>query len=165
MKEKKSNRAVPYLYYEVEKKRNSKLLPQTKMSPNAHVMKLAQECFWVFPLILKLLYSSWMFSIQDLIKFLSGFQQKIWKSAIRIENLSQHFFYNHFSGRSSDCKSVTFYTTITIFELPNKTLLHKKRLKNLQKCSKKYYLYLHQICKKTLAWFVRLFLYRFSLRW
>ena len=49
MKEKKSNRAVPYLYYEVEKKRNSKLLPRTKMSPNI-VMKLAQECFWVFSL-------------------------------------------------------------------------------------------------------------------
>jgi len=31
---KKSNRAVPYLYYEVEKKeRNSKLLPQTKCPP------------------------------------------------------------------------------------------------------------------------------------
>jgi len=79
MKEKKSNRAVPYLYYEVEKKRNSKLLPQTKMSPNAHVMKLAQECFWVYPLILKLLYSSWMFSIQDLINFCQVFNKNMKK--------------------------------------------------------------------------------------
>ena len=92
--------------------------PKPKCPPNVHVMKLAQECFWVFPLILKLLYSSWMFSIQDLINFCQVFNKNMKKCNSNWKSLSS-FFFTITSLEEVPIVKVWNSTIKTIFELPN----------------------------------------------
>ena len=115
-KKKKSNRAVPYLYYEVEKKGIQNCSPKPKCPPILlwNLLKNAFGCFpWFWNcFILHGCFRSRIWSI------FVRFSTKIWKSAIRIENLSQHFF-TITSLEEVQIVKVWNSTIKTIFELPN----------------------------------------------
>jgi len=92
MKEKKSNRAVPYLYYEVEKKRNSKLLPPNENVPQCSCYETCSRML----LGVSLDFETALFFMDvfdpGFDQFLSGFQQKYEKVQFELKISLNIFF-------------------------------------------------------------------------